>query len=30
MRQKGAVGKVYNIVKYIIQSMAYYENFAKN
>jgi len=30
MRQKGAVGKVYNIVKYIIQSTARCKDFAEN
>ena len=30
MRQKGAVGKVYNIVKYIMRSTACREDFAEN
>ena len=30
MRQRGAVGKVYNIVKYIMRSTACRKDFAKN
>jgi len=30
MQQKGAVGKVYNIIKYIMRSTARYKDFAKN
>ena len=30
MRQRGAVGKVYNIVKYIMRSTACREDFTKN
>ena len=30
MRQRGSVGKVYNIVKYIMRSIKHYKDFAKN
>jgi len=30
IRQKGAISKVYNIIKYIIQSIARYKDFTKN
>jgi hypothetical protein len=30
MRQRGAVSKVYNIIKYIKQSTARYKDFTKN
>jgi len=30
MRQRGAVGKVYNIIKYIMRSMACRKDFTKN
>ena len=30
MRQRGFIGKLYNIIKYIIQLIKRYKNFAKN
>ena len=30
MRQRDAISKVYNIIKYIIRSTAYYKDFTKN
>ena len=30
MREKGFIGKIYNIIKYIMQLIGYQEDFAKN